>query len=73
MARTRAGSQRVATAMERLVRELKVKALVMVAPPRTLADLRGAFHSDVSVGSSAGIGKDLTKHPIHEIKQHLMD
>jgi protein required for attachment to host cells len=39
--------------MERLVRELKVKALVMVAPPRTLADLRGAFHSDVSVGSSA--------------------
>jgi protein required for attachment to host cells len=59
--------------MERLVRELKVKALVMVAPPRTLADLRGAFHSDVKRRIIGEIGKDLTKHPIHKIKKHLMD
>src|SRR4051812_14732860 len=40
-------AQRVAAAFERLVRERKVKALVVVAPPRTLADLRHAFHADV--------------------------
>ena len=35
--------QRVAIAMERLVRERKVKALIVVAPPRALADLRHAL------------------------------
>ena len=38
---------RVAGALERLVRERKAKALVVVAPPRALADLRAAFHDDV--------------------------
>src|SRR6201993_3564385 len=31
---------RVASAMEKIVRERKVPALVVVAPPKTLADLR---------------------------------
>jgi protein required for attachment to host cells len=66
-------AHRVATAMERLVRERKVQALVVVAPPRTLADLRGAFHSDVKRRIIGEIGKDLTKHPIREIEKHLMD
>jgi protein required for attachment to host cells len=64
-------AQRVATAMERLVRERKVKAFVVVAPPRTLADLRHAFHADVKKRIIAEIDKDLTKHPVHEIEKHL--
>jgi protein required for attachment to host cells len=64
-------AQRVATAMEQLVRERKVKALVVVAPPRTLADLRSAFHSDIKSRIIAEIDRDLTKHPVHEIEKHL--
>jgi protein required for attachment to host cells len=65
-------AQRVAAAMEGLVRQRKVKALVVVAPPRTLADLRSAFHSDVKKRIIAEINKDLTKHPVLEIEKHLV-
>jgi protein required for attachment to host cells len=46
--------------------------LVIVAPPRALADLRGAIHADVKARIVAEIDKDLTKHPIAEIERHLM-
>ncbi|HEY1361875.1 MAG TPA: host attachment family protein [Xanthobacteraceae bacterium] len=65
-------AQRVAAAMEQLVRERKTKALVVVAPPRTLADLRSAFHADVKERIVAEIDKDLTKHPIYEIEKRLL-
>src|SRR5262249_16459679 len=52
--------------------ERKAKALVIVAPPRTLADLRRAVHADVKERIIAEIGKDLTKHPVHEIEKHLV-
>lgn len=65
-------AQRVATAMEQLVRTSKAKALIIVAPPRTLADLRNAFHSDVKACIIAEINKDLTKHSVGKIKKHLM-
>ena len=64
-------AQRVATAMEHLVRERNAKAIIVVAPPRTLADLRKAFHADVKRRIIAEIDKDLTKHPIHEIEARL--
>jgi len=64
-------AHRVAAAMEQVVRERNTKALVVVAPPRTLADLRSAFHSDVKHRIIAEIDKDLTKHPLHEIEKHL--
>ena len=57
--------------MEGLIREHKIKALVVVAPPRTLADLRAAFHPDVKNRIVAEIGKDLTNYPIYEIEKHL--
>jgi len=50
-----------------------VPALVIVAPPKTLADLRSAFHVDVQARIIAEINKDLTKHPIWEIEKHLAD
>lgn len=64
-------ARKVAAAMEEVVRTRKVKALVVVAPPRTLADLRDAFHADVKACIIAEINKDLTKHPVWDIEKHL--
>jgi protein required for attachment to host cells len=64
-------ARKVAAAMEQVIRAGKVKALVVVAPPRTLADLRDAFHPDVKACVIAEINKDLTKHPIGDIEKHL--
>jgi protein required for attachment to host cells len=65
-------ARKVAAAMEQMVRTSKAKALIVVAPPRTLADLRDAFHSDVKACIVAEINKDLTKHPIGDIAKHLL-
>jgi protein required for attachment to host cells len=62
----------VAAALEAVVRERKVTALVIVAPPRTLADLRQAFHADIKKIIIAELDKDLTKQPIYEIEKHLV-
>ena len=64
-------ARKVAAAMEEVIRTRKVRALVVVAPPRTLADLREAFHSDVKACIIAEINKDLTKQPVWEIEKHL--
>jgi protein required for attachment to host cells len=64
-------AKKVAAAMEQVVRERRVPALVVVAPPRTLADLRHAFHVDVRARIIGEIDKDLTKHPVAEIERHL--
>ena len=45
--------------------------LVVVAPPRTLAELRRAFHAEVKSRIVAEIDKDLTKEPIYEIERHF--
>ncbi len=63
----------VAAALEKVVRERKVEALIIVAPPRALADLRKAFHDDVKKKIVAEIDKDLTKHPVYDIEKHLMN
>ena len=63
--------EHVAAAIEKLVRAERVKTLVIVAPPRTLAQLRHAFHGDVKKRIIAEVDKDLTKHPISEIEKHL--
>jgi protein required for attachment to host cells len=61
----------VAAALEQVVRTSKAKALIVVAPPRTLAELRSAFHPDVKACIIAELNKDLTKHSIGEIEKHL--
>lgn len=63
----------VAAALQRVVRDRKIKALVVVAPPKTLAELRKAFHSDVKNRIVAEIDKDLTKQPVYEIEKHLAE
>jgi protein required for attachment to host cells len=64
-------AKKVAAALEQVVRARKVPALVVVAPPKTLADLRSAFHPDVKSCVIAEIHKDLTKHPVGEIEKLL--
>lgn len=48
-----------------------VKAIVVAAPPRTLAQLRAHFSHAVKQKILAEVNKDLTKHPVYEIEQHL--
>ena len=64
-------ARKVAAAMEQVIRAGKTKALIIVAPPRTLAELRNVFHSDVKACVLAEINKDLTRHPVAEIERHL--
>jgi protein required for attachment to host cells len=65
-------ADRVAAAMEQLVRGQNTKNIIIVAPPRTLAELRHVFHADVKDRIVAEIDKDLTNHPVWEIEKHLM-
>lgn len=62
----------VAAALEQVVRTSKAKALIVVAPPRTLAELRSAFHPDVKACIIAELNKDLTRHSIGEIEKRLI-
>jgi protein required for attachment to host cells len=62
----------VAAALEELVRARKEASLIVVAPARTLAELRHAFHADVKKHIIAEINKDLTKHPVSDIEKHLV-
>ena len=64
--------QRVSAALEALVRRLNAPALVIVAPPRALAELRAALHADVKARLIGEIDKDLTKHPVWEIEKHIL-
>jgi protein required for attachment to host cells len=65
-------AKHVASALEDLVRREKVEAIVIAAPPRTLAELRIALHADVKKRVVAEIDKDLTKLPVGEIEKHLV-
>jgi protein required for attachment to host cells len=64
-------ADRVAAALDTLVHAQNIKKIVVVAPPRTLAELRHAFHADVKACIIAEIDKDLTKHPVWEIEKHI--
>jgi protein required for attachment to host cells len=46
-------------------------SLIVVAPPRTLGELRRHYHDEVRRRISAEIPKDLVKHPVHEIERIL--
>jgi protein required for attachment to host cells len=62
---------RVAAALEQFVRANHTRKIVIVAPPRTLAELRRVFHADIRHRIVAEVNKDLTKEPIWEIERHL--
>jgi protein required for attachment to host cells len=66
-------AREVSAALAKVVRDRKVKVLVIAAPPKTLSALRQAFHADVKCRIIAEIDKDLTKLPVYEIEKHLVD
>jgi protein required for attachment to host cells len=60
-----------AKATAKAINQAHFKALILVAPARTLADLRAAISEKTRRAIVAEIDKDLTKHPVHEIERHL--
>ncbi|KQO78290.1 host attachment protein [Methylobacterium sp. Leaf88] len=60
----------VVTALDRIDPLL---ALVVVAPPRMLAELRRVLPERLRRAIVAEVDKDLTKHPVEEIGRHLAD
>jgi protein required for attachment to host cells len=48
------------------------ESLIIVAPPRTLGELRKHYHKEVSGRLAGELAKDLTGHPIADIEQALL-
>jgi protein required for attachment to host cells len=48
------------------------ESLIIVAPPRTLGELRKHYHVSVSQKLTGEIGKDLTGHTVPEIEEALL-
>jgi protein required for attachment to host cells len=61
----------VAAVLEKVVRSRHVPAILVAAPPKTLGELRRAFHADVKAKIIAELDKDLTKQPVDQIQAHL--
>jgi len=57
----------VAELLDRLAEAGDFDKLIVVAPPRSLAELRKRFGRAVSSRIVAEFAKDLTKHPVQEI------
>ncbi len=47
------------------------ESLIIVAPPRTLGELRKHYHKEVEKRLTGEIAKDLTGHPVAEIEKIL--
>ena len=47
-------------------------SLIVVAPPRTLGELRKHYHKEVEKRLAGEIAKDLTCHPVAEIERILL-
>ena len=46
-------------------------SLILVAPPKTLGELRKHYHKEVSNRLAGELAKDLTGHPVPDIEQAL--
>jgi protein required for attachment to host cells len=58
---------RLADTLYRMGHADEFHALVVVAPPKMLGDLRAALHPEVSDRIVAEVAKDLVSHPLHEL------
>ena len=61
----------IADALYRMAHTQQFDELVVVAPPKVLGILRGAWHKEVSSRIVAEVPKDLTTHSIPEVSQLL--
>ncbi|MBO9622906.1 MAG: host attachment protein [Sphingomonas sp.] len=67
----RFAAETAALLKERALRN-EFESLIIVAPPRTLGELRKHYHKEVSERITAEIGKDLTGHTVPQIEQLLL-
>lgn len=51
----------------------KFESLIVVAPPKTLGELRKHYHKEVSGRLVGELAKDLTGHPVDQIEQALLN
>jgi protein required for attachment to host cells len=58
---------------------LKIRALnrdfeklIVIAPPRTLGEMRKHYHKEVTSRLAGELGKDLTNHPLDQIEKILV-
>jgi protein required for attachment to host cells len=49
------------------------ESLIVIAPPKTLGELRKHYHKEVSDRLTGELSKDLTGHPIPDIEQALLN
>lgn len=61
----------IADTLYRLAHANKFEALVVVAPPKVLGNLRKAFHKEVVDRITGELSKDLTSHPVPDIEKLL--
>lgn len=64
-------AKEVADRLYKLAHRNRFEKLVVVAPPATLGDLRGAFHEEVKQRVIAEVDKTLTQHPVWEMERVL--
>jgi protein required for attachment to host cells len=64
---------RIADRLYELAHANKYQALVMVAPPRMLGDLRAALHAEVAQRIVGEVSKDLLSHPLPEMTRLLSE
>ena len=63
----------MADVLEKADNSHRFDALVLVAPPKTLGELRKKLNPNVRDKVTAEIGKDLTHLSLHELGEHLTD
>ena len=51
----------------------KYDSLIVIAPPKTLGELRKHYHKEVTNRLKGELDKDLTGHPIKDIEKALMN
>ena len=69
------GEERFAAGIAEMLYQLahanQFEALVVVAPPKVLGNLRKAFHKEVVDRITGEVPKDLTSHPVADIERLL--
>ena len=62
----------VADMLKRRALRNDYESLIIVAPPKTLGEMRKHYHKEVSDRLAGEIDKDLTGHPIDQIEKALL-
>lgn len=63
----------IAAALYKAAHDGRYDKLIVAAPPKTLGELRKAFHKEVSERIVAEVNKDLTRHDVGTIETVLRD